>query len=111
MMNTGPAIVASDHSLIVRDNPHPLRLLVGLPFLIGGGYIIYHLADSILTYIGTATAAEWISAIPGMLVMLLLGAGVASPGLYIVSAECIVVNRGMGVIGKRRELWGIAYPR
>ena len=100
----------SDDRLVVTDTPHPLRRLIALPFFIGGGYFLYHLGAAIYEYIQFASAGEWLGAIPGMLVMLILGLGISLPGLYLAAAETVTVDRGLGVIRKRRELLGLHSP-
>lgn len=97
----------SNDLLIVIDNPQPMRLLIALPFFIGGGYFLYHLLDALYDYINNASAAEWLGALPGMLVMLLFAALISFPGLFLAARESVVVNRQISVIGKRRELFGL----
>ena len=87
-----------------------MRRLIAVPFFVGGGYFIYHLVAALYEYIEVASAEEWLGAIPGMLVMLVLGLGISFPGLFLAAAETLTVDRGLGVIRKRRELVGLHGP-
>lgn len=102
-----PAVYEFETRLIVHVNPHPLRLLISVPFFIGGGYFFYHLFDAIYIYISDAFAGEWMSALPGMLFMAVLGAAISFPGLFLASRESLVVNKELNVAGKRRGLLGL----
>ena len=100
-------IKKSETKLLIHDSPHPVRLLISLPFFIGGGYFIYHLLGSIREFLLYASISEWLAGVPGMLVMLLLAIAVSVPGLLLAATESIVVNRVLGVLGKRREFVGL----
>ncbi|MFC1680813.1 hypothetical protein ACFL1S_03340 [Pseudomonadota bacterium] len=102
-----PAVYEFENRLIVHDNPHPIRLLISVPFFIGGGYFFYHLFNAIYVYILDASAGEWMSALPGMLFMAVLGAAISFPGLLLASRESLVVNKELNVAGKRRGLLGL----
>ncbi len=93
-----------DSRLLIQDNPHYLRLLIGLPFFVGSAYFLYHLGLSIIEYVLNASLAEWITALPGVFAILLFAFIVLLPGLFLVSKESIVVNKAQKVIAKRREL-------
>jgi len=100
----------SENRLVIKDHPPSLRRMIAVPFFIGGGYFIYHLIAAIYEYIKVASAEEWIGAIPGMLVMLLVGLGISFPGLFLAAGETLTVDRRRGVIRKRRELVGLHTP-
>ena len=42
--------------------------------------------------------------------MLILGVGISLPGLFLAAAETVTVDRGAGVLRKRRELLGLHGP-
>jgi len=100
-------IKITDNKLVIHDVPHPVRLLIGAPFFIVGGYFFYHLVDALHDYIYDANADEWIAALPGMFIMLILGLAISLPGLFLAARESLVINLDLGVIGKRRELLGL----
>ena len=100
----------SEDRLVIKNTPPPLRRLIAAPFFIGGGYFIYHLIAALYEYARVASADEWLGAIPGMLVMLVLGFGVSLPGLFLAAGETLTVDRKLGTIRKRRELVGLHTP-
>ena len=100
-------IKKSETKLLIQDSPNPIRLLISLPFFVGDNYFVYHLLGSIREFLLYASISEWLAGVPGMLVMLLLAIAVSVPGLLLAATESIVVNRVLGVVGKRREFVGL----
>ena len=101
MMNK---ILTTKNRLTIHDDPHILRLLISTPFFIAGGYFFYHLLSALHSYIQDANATEWMAALPGMTVMVIFGTLISLPGLFLAARESLVVNKELGVIGKRREM-------
>lgn len=97
----------SESQLIIHDKPHPMRLVISLPFFIASGYFLYHLILALADYVRNANLSEWIGALPGMAIMLVLATAIVLPGLFLAARESVVVNKSLGLIGKRRELLGL----
>ena len=73
-------------TLVVQQTaPWYVRAL-GLPFLLYGGYFVWIFLTSIFEYVRLASLAEWIAAIPGMIIILFLAALFATPGAFVFFA-------------------------
>ena len=57
--------------------------LLGLPFLLFGGWMLYHFAAGLIEYVHGASAEEWLSALPGFLLTLVFTAIFLAPGVML----------------------------
>ena len=96
--------------LLIFERPHPIRLLISLPFYIAAGYFVYYFLTSILDYVLHATAGEWLGALPGLSLILLFAALIAIPGALLSSSESVVASNKLRIIGKRKEWLGLHTP-
>ena len=81
--------------------------MISAPFFLAAAYFSYLLVASVIEYLLKATFGEWLSALPGMLVLPIVGSAILAPGLFLASRESVVINLALGVIGKRREFLGL----
>ncbi len=93
--------------LNVHIKRQTVELLISLAFFIGGGYFLYHLIGILFEYIVAATFQDWVEALPGMIIMLLFALLISWPGMYMAAVDSIVVDIAPGIIGKRKELFGM----
>ncbi len=96
-----------DQIQIRQNNPWYLRLL-GLPTLLVGLYIAYHLVAGIIHYIvHRATLAEWISAIPAEILFALIAALFLLPSLYwmLAFSQRTTINRAQKRVCKQSGTW------
>ena len=96
--------IHTENNLVINDNRHPIEILFSLPFLFAGGYFIFQILRTFYEYIPSASFSDWLAAIPGLLVLLILAILIGGLGVFLAAAESLAVDLKMRVIGKRRQL-------
>lgn len=99
--------LSADQIQIRQNNPWYLRLL-GLPTLLVGLYIAYHLVAGVIHYIvHRATLAEWLSAIPAEILFALIAALFLVPSLYwmLAFSRRTTIDRNRKIIRKQSGSW------
>ncbi len=98
----------SEHQLSFFDRRHPVGLLLlSVPAFIVSLYFGYILISTFIDYMANATSGEWISALPGIIFLLVLFTAALAAGVYTASRKNIIVDTKLGVIGTRREFLGL----
>lgn len=91
------------------------RLFAALLFGAVGLFFFAHLVRALSAYVRSATASEWLTAIPGILIVTVLSAVPSALALYLAAGRArVVIDRVAGEIRDMRDLrfveWGWKYP-
>ena len=97
---TGSGRIVFEHRIALRS-----RLIIGLMLGWFPAFFLYHFVNALIHYIRFATAAEWLSALPGLLVVLVLFLG---PGVMVwmvlVGQDRLVVDLVAGQVIEENDL-------
>jgi|GEM_PF-2752302 len=87
--------------LVEHHVPMGPRLVIGSMLAPIAAFFLYHLVNGLVEYVRHATAAEWLRALPGLLVLLALSLGLGVPvWLVLAGRNRVVVDRHRGRIVK-----------
>lgn len=99
--------LSDDQLQISQNNPWYLRAL-GVPTLLVGLYIAYHLVAGLLHYVAhRASLSEWFEAIPALLLFALIAALFLLPSLYwmLAFSQRTFIDRKVGTVRRQSGAW------
>ncbi len=101
--------------VIEHDVPMGPRLIIGSMLAPMAAFFLYHLVNGLTEYVRHATAAEWLRALPGLLLLLALSLGLGVPTWLVLAGRSrVVVDRHRGRISKvldfRLFRWSMGFP-
>lgn len=85
--------------------PYAARLLIGGMLSIFAIFFGYYLVTGLVEYIRVATASEWLTALPGFLVVLLLFLVFAVPTWYLLTVrQFVVIDPSAGFLSEVSDM-------